>query len=57
MEITKQELSDLYHNNLNEVVCEKLGITQATLRRYLRLSGIPLKGSGNRTNKNKLVIT
>ena len=46
MTITKIELQELYENNSNAYVCEKLGISVPTLLRYLRDAGIPLKGSG-----------
>lgn len=55
--ITVEELEQLYTNNPNKVVCKKLGITNPTLLKYLRSANIPLKGSGNRNKKHKLVIT
>lgn len=46
MEIKKGELRELYENNSNEFVCEKLNISLPTLLRYLEAAGIPLKGKG-----------
>lgn len=46
MKITKAELKELYENNSNEYVCQKLGITVPTLLKYLKDAGIELKGKG-----------
>lgn len=54
--ITKDELENLYLNNLNDVVCKKLGITQPTLRVLLRKNNIPLKGRGNHQRKVKVQV-
>ena len=52
-EITKEELRDLYYNNTNDYVCEKLGVSKVTLISYLEKAGIPLKGKGH---KKKIVF-
>lgn len=52
MVITKKELKELYDNNSNSIVCEKLGITTPTLMRYLKASKISLKGKGGGMAKN-----
>ena len=46
IEITKKELRDLYMNNPNKVVCKRLGVTEPTLKVYLKKAGIEQKGSG-----------
>jgi len=46
MDITKKRLEDLYKNNPNKVVCEKLGISNPTLISYLKKYGIETKGKG-----------
>lgn len=46
MTVTIDELRNMYENNSNEYVCEKLNISQPTLLRYLNEAGIPLKGKG-----------
>ena len=54
MDITKEELKELYENNSNKFVCEKLGITNPTLINLLEKAGIPLKGKGNKEPKSKI---
>ena len=46
MEITITDLKELYENNSNEFVCEKLNVSMPTLLRYVKNAGIPLKGKG-----------
>ena len=48
MQITKQELQNLYDNNLSKDVCAKLNISEPTLRKTLKDAGIKLKGKGKR---------
>ena len=57
--ITKKELSDLYFSNTNEQTCKILGISNPTLSKYLKTSGIKRKGVGWRGKKrrNKILIT
>jgi hypothetical protein len=43
--ITHEELKELYDNNTNKFCCQTLGITQATLLKYLVTNGIPTKGN------------
>ena len=56
IEITKQELQELYLQNENDFICEKLGISITTLLSYLDKFGIDRKGKGNRQAKAKVVI-
>jgi predicted site-specific integrase-resolvase len=46
--ITKKKLIKLYRSKSNSEVCEILGISSATLMKYLKDNDIPLKGSGRR---------
>ena len=55
--LTKAELEKLYYSMTNKALCEKLGITNPTLTSYVKKAGIPLKGSGNRTVRSKILIT
>ena len=56
MKISKQKLQEIYINNSNKNACKILGITNATLTKYLRANKIKLKGSGNRNKRGKLAI-
>ena len=56
IEITKQELQELYLQNKNSFICKKLGISITTLISYLDKFGIEKKGKGNRQTKAKVVI-
>ncbi len=56
IEITKQELQELYLQNKNDFICKKLGISITTLLSYLDKFGIDRKGKGNRQTKAKVVI-
>jgi len=59
MKITKEELEQLYKDNPNKVVCERLGITNPTLISYLKRYNIKTKGRGwhlKNTNRFKLEI-
>ena len=48
MEISKQELEKLYNEMTNDELCEKLGISEPTLLRYLENNNILLKGRGQK---------
>ena len=54
MEITKKKLEKMYYSMTNEEVCKELGVSQPTLRSYLKEAGIPLKGSGRRKTALKI---
>lgn len=56
IEITPEELRELYENNLNKVVCEKLECTTNTLVSLLKEHNIPLKNKGNREKKHKIKV-
>ena len=59
MKITKEQLEQLYMDNPNKVVCERLGITNPTLISYLKRYGIETKGRGwhlKNANRFKLEI-
>jgi hypothetical protein len=56
MNIKIEYLKELYENNSNKFVCEKLGISNPTLISLLNRAGIPLKGKGNRQEKNKIKL-
>ena len=49
--ITKEKLKEMYYNNPNTYVCEKLGITNGTLVTLLQDNGIELKGASGRVKK------
>ena len=52
LSITKEELEKKYHSDMgNRALCEELGITNPTLLRLVKESGITLKGRGNRYRK------
>jgi len=60
MKLTKEDLQNIYENNTSKKACDILGVSPATLRKYLVERGIPLKGKGNRVNHDKirkLIIT
>ncbi len=46
MDMTKKKLEEIYNNNTNDKVCEMLGISKATLIKYLNDYNIKLKGKG-----------
>jgi len=54
--LTKEQLREMYNNNDNKVVCDKLGITNATLISLLKRYGIKTKGPGNRKPKYKINV-
>lgn len=56
MKITKLELEQLYLNNSNKEVCKILGVTNATLIRYVIDANIKQKGKGNKNKKSKITI-
>jgi len=55
-QITKEELSNIYHKNSNKEACKILGVTNSTLTKYLRKAGISLKGSGNGKSSHRSKI-
>ena len=54
--ISKKELLALYESKTNDEVCKILGISKATLIKYLRESDIPLKGKGGGLSSSKYKI-
>ena len=50
----RSQLLKLYNENSNKELASMLDISEPTLIRHLRNFGIPLKGSGRRTEKLKL---
>ena len=56
MELSKEELRDMYYSMKNKELCKKLGISNVTLIALLKRSGIKLKGPGNRTERYKITI-
>lgn len=56
MELTKQKLQELYENNTNDKLCEILGVSKATLLKYLKDAEIPLKGKGGGFAKPKIQV-
>ncbi|MCK5614011.1 hypothetical protein KAR91_69755 [Candidatus Pacearchaeota archaeon] len=56
IEISVDELTELYHNNSNQALCNHLDITNPTLMSLLREHRIPLKGSGNRKQRRKVKV-
>ena len=58
MQLTKLELREKYYGMKNQDLCDELGITMATLLKYVKANDIPLKGQGFqkfRTNKITVV--
>ena len=58
-EIKKSELEKLYNEMTNRDLAEELGVTTVTLIKYLRESGIHMKGKGSRTatgRKRKVAV-
>lgn len=53
--ISKEKLIEMYYNNPNTYVCEKLGITNGTLVTLLQENNIPLKGAAGRVKK--IIVT
>ncbi len=56
MELTKNELQELYDSMSNQELADKLSISKPTLSKLLKDNGIRLKGSGNGYNKLKIRI-
>lgn len=56
MQITKEELQELYYSMPNKDLCKKLDVTNVTLISMLKRNGIPLKGPGNRTERYKITV-
>ena len=56
MNITKDYLEKLYREKSNIEVCGILGISNATLVKLVKDSGIELKGKGNREPKSKITV-
>ena len=56
LKISKKELEELYNNNTNDYVCEKLNITKVTLLKYVKLAGIEPKGKGGGMGGNKIEV-
>lgn len=56
MELSKQDLQDMYYSMSNKELCKKLGITNVTLVSLLKRNGIVLKGPGNRTDRFKISV-
>ena len=57
--ITKAELEKIYRANTNQDACKILGISNPTLIKYIKESGIAPKGSGygNEIRRNKIEVT
>lgn len=53
--LTKSELERIYYENTNDKAAEILGITKATMIKYIKESGIVMKGKG--VTLRKLNIT
>ena len=52
--ISPKEFAELYRNNKNTVVADRLGVSVPTLIRYVNNLKIPLKQKGNRDNSDKI---
>lgn len=46
MEITKEQLKEMYYSMSNDELSEKLGVSKTTLIKLVKDSGIKLKGKG-----------
>jgi transcriptional regulator of aromatic amino acid metabolism len=57
VKLSKSKLEKLYYKLSGDELCKRLDITHTTLYKYLKKSGIPLKGMGNRQLKSKIIIT
>ena len=56
MELTKEQLAEMYYSMKNKELCKKLKITNVTLISLLKRNDIELKGPGNRTERHKVTI-
>jgi len=54
--ISREELEELYNNNTNEYVCNKLGISHVTLIKFIQDSGIKKKEKGGGFTKKYTVL-
>lgn len=52
MEITKEELERKYYSMTNDDLCKELNVSKVTLIKYLKSSGIKLKGKGSSAKLN-----
>jgi DNA-binding CsgD family transcriptional regulator len=50
IKIKKELFQELYNKYTNKELCDKLNITEPTLQRHIKQSGIKKKGSGRRKN-------
>lgn len=55
-ELTITQLTQKYHSMKNKELCKELGITNPTLMKMLKEHNIPLKGSGNKHYRRKIVV-
>jgi DNA-binding NtrC family response regulator len=51
MEITKQELEEIYYNNTNKKTAKILKISTTTLNKHIKRAGITFKGRGKGSAK------
>lgn len=56
MQITKEELKNMYRSMNNKELAEKVGVSVPTLLATLKRCGIKLKGKGNSKSKQKLIV-
>jgi len=54
--MTKDRLKELYYSMTNDELCVILGVSKMTLSTTLHKYNIPMKGSGNRTKRQKIKI-
>lgn len=55
MEISRQKLQEIYHNNSNERAAKMLKICVPTLIKYVRKAGIPMKEKNKGKYKLKII--
>lgn len=56
MQVTKEQLKEMYRSMNNKEMAEKLGVSVPTMLATLKRCGIKLKGKGNTKPKQKLIV-
>ena len=54
--LTRDDLKEMYYSMTNKKLCQKLGISNATLTTLLVENGIEFKTQTNRVNPKKIII-
>ena len=54
--ITKSELEKIYYSNTQEKAAKILGVSEITMRKYVKEMGIKMKGAGCQNHKKRTKI-